>query len=63
MWQIAALVASADKVPPDVMDLLKQPMFPPPGAKPGTAGTTLKPRMRQRRVAKPENPARRSPII
>ena len=38
MWQIAALLASADKLPPDVIDLLKQPLFPPPpppGAKPG----------------------------
>jgi len=30
MWQIAALLASADKLPPDVMDVLKQPLFPPP---------------------------------
>jgi len=30
MWQIAALLASADKLPPDVLDLLKQPLFPPP---------------------------------
>lgn len=28
MWQIAALLASADKLPPDVLDLLKQPLFP-----------------------------------
>jgi thiosulfate dehydrogenase len=49
MWQIAALVASADKLPPDVMDLLKQPMFPPPpppnAAAPGGArpGAPMKP--------------------
>jgi hypothetical protein len=30
MWQIAALLASADKLPPDVNDLMKQPLFPPP---------------------------------
>jgi thiosulfate dehydrogenase len=30
MWQIAALLASADKLPPDVIDNLKQPLFPPP---------------------------------
>lgn len=30
MWQIAALLASADKLPPDVLDILKQPLFPPP---------------------------------
>jgi thiosulfate dehydrogenase len=39
MWQIAAMLASADKLPPDVLDLLKQPLFPPPpppaNAKPG----------------------------
>lgn len=48
MWQIAALLASADKLPPDVMDLLKQPLFPPPppaAAAPGTArpGAPAKP--------------------
>lgn len=30
MWQIAALVASADKLPPQALDTLKQPLFPPP---------------------------------
>ncbi|HXX71648.1 MAG TPA: cytochrome c [Candidatus Acidoferrum sp.] len=30
MWQVAALLASADKLPPDVLDILKQPLFPPP---------------------------------
>jgi len=30
MWQVAALLASADKLPPDVVDILKQPLFPPP---------------------------------
>jgi hypothetical protein len=46
MWQIAALLASADKLPPDVNDLMKQPLFPPPppaGAKPAAPGTTTKP--------------------
>jgi len=34
MWQVSALVASADKLPPNVMDTLKQPLFPqvPPRA-------------------------------
>jgi thiosulfate dehydrogenase len=30
MWQVAALLASADKLPPDAVDILKQPLFPPP---------------------------------
>jgi len=30
MWQVAALLANADKLPPDVVDILKQPLFPPP---------------------------------
>ena len=30
MWQVAALLASADKLPPDMVDILKQPLFPPP---------------------------------
>jgi hypothetical protein len=30
MWQIAALVASADKLPPEALDTLKKPLFPPP---------------------------------
>jgi thiosulfate dehydrogenase len=30
MWQISAMLASADKLPPDVMEILKQPLFPPP---------------------------------
>jgi thiosulfate dehydrogenase len=29
MWQVAALLAKADKLPPDVMEVLKQPLFPP----------------------------------
>jgi mono/diheme cytochrome c family protein len=29
MWQVAALLASADKLPPNVRDVLKQPLFPP----------------------------------
>jgi len=33
IWQIAALLARADKLPPDVTDLLKQPFaLPPPPA-------------------------------
>jgi thiosulfate dehydrogenase len=44
MWQIAALLASADKLPPDALDVLKQPLFPPPppptsGAAQGAPGT------------------------
>ncbi len=34
MWQTAALVAQADKLPPEVLDILKQPLFPPPAAPP-----------------------------
>ena len=34
MWQTAALVAQADKLPPEVLDILKQPLFPPPEAPP-----------------------------
>jgi thiosulfate dehydrogenase len=30
MWQIAALLARADKLPPDVTDVLKQPLAQPP---------------------------------
>ncbi len=30
MWQVAALVASADKLPTEVLDVLKQPFFIPP---------------------------------
>jgi thiosulfate dehydrogenase len=44
MWQIAALLASAEKLPPDVMDLMKQPLFaPPPPAKGTNPGAPLKP--------------------
>lgn len=47
MWQIAALLASADKLPPEALDVLKQPLFPPPppptpptsGAAQGAPGT------------------------
>ncbi len=38
MWQVAALLASADKLPPDVLDILKQPLFPPPPSPPPTNG-------------------------
>jgi len=57
MWQIAALLASADKLPPDALDILKQPLFPtppapstsspnaPPTGAPGAApGSSLTPR-------------------
>ncbi|MGH9717156.1 MAG: c-type cytochrome [Candidatus Acidiferrales bacterium] len=30
MWQTAALLASAVKLPPEAMQTLKQPLFPPP---------------------------------
>jgi thiosulfate dehydrogenase len=30
MWDVAALLASADKLPPEAMQTLKQPLFPPP---------------------------------
>jgi thiosulfate dehydrogenase len=52
MWQVASLVASADKLPPDVLDILKQPLFPlppppangnssaTPGGAPGSQPTT-----------------------
>ena len=29
MWQVAAVLANADKLPPDVMNVLKQPFGPP----------------------------------
>jgi thiosulfate dehydrogenase len=32
MWQAAALLASADKLPADAAEVLKQPLFPPPAA-------------------------------
>jgi mono/diheme cytochrome c family protein len=37
MWQTAALVAEADKLPPEVVDVLNQPRFPPPTAPPATS--------------------------
>lgn len=45
MWQIAAVLASAGKLPPDVMDTLKQPLFPPPPppANATNSGTQAKP--------------------
>jgi thiosulfate dehydrogenase len=30
MWDVAALLATADKLPPDATQTLKQPLFPPP---------------------------------
>jgi thiosulfate dehydrogenase len=39
MWQVAALLASADKLRPDVLDELKQPLFPlSPNGTPGKPG-------------------------
>jgi mono/diheme cytochrome c family protein len=32
MWQTAALLAKADKLPSEVTDVLKQPLFPPPAS-------------------------------
>ena len=45
MWQVAALVAKADKLPTEALDTLKQPFFMPPsppaaGAPAGAAPTT-----------------------
>jgi thiosulfate dehydrogenase len=40
MWQIAALLASADKLPPDALELLKQPLFPPPSPPANDAPST-----------------------
>ena len=40
MWQIAALLASADKLPPDVQDLMTQPLFPPPPPPPPANGAS-----------------------
>jgi thiosulfate dehydrogenase len=48
MWDVAALLASADKLPPEATQTLKQPLFPPPpppGATPKATppnGTTPK---------------------
>ena len=42
MWQVAALLANADKLPPDVVDILKQPLFPlPPPPANGAPGATV----------------------
>ena len=38
MWQIAALLANSNKLPLDVMDVLKQPLFPPPPPANATPG-------------------------
>jgi len=37
MWQTAALVARADKLPPEVLDVLKQPLLPSPETPPAAA--------------------------
>lgn len=39
MWQTAALLAKADKLPPEVVDVLNQPLFPPPAAPPAGSGS------------------------
>jgi thiosulfate dehydrogenase len=38
IWQIAAMLASADKLPPEAADTLKKPLFPPPAAPPANGG-------------------------
>jgi len=38
MWQIAALLANSNKLPPGVMDVLRQPLFPPPPPANATPG-------------------------
>ena len=41
MWQVAALVVKADKLPTEVLDVLKQPFFmPPPPPAAGAPGST-----------------------
>ena len=42
MWQVAALLATADKLPPNVMDVLKQPLFPAPANEPPKPAPDLK---------------------
>jgi thiosulfate dehydrogenase len=46
MWQLAAMLASADKLPPEALSTLKQPLFPPPpppsGEKPAPGGAAPK---------------------
>ncbi len=39
MWDVAALLANADKLPPEATQTLKQPLFPPPPP-PSTAKPT-----------------------
>ncbi|MDE3109017.1 MAG: cytochrome c [Acidobacteriota bacterium] len=46
-WDVAALLATADKLPPEALQTLKQPLFPPPppsSAKP-TAPSGAKPKV------------------
>jgi thiosulfate dehydrogenase len=44
MWQIAALLGSADKLPPEALETLKKPLFPipppPASGSPGAAAAT-----------------------
>ncbi len=40
IWQVAALLASADKLPPDVMNVLKQPLSPPQPPPNGTSDSS-----------------------
>ena len=49
-WDVAALLATADKLPPEALQTLKQPLFPPPAppnAKP-TAPSGAKPKTHHR---------------
>jgi len=41
MWQVAALVAKADKLPKEALDVLKQPPVPAPAAAPPANATKL----------------------
>lgn len=44
IWQVAALLANADKLPANVMDVLKQPLFPPPAPAAGKPNPAHKPK-------------------
>ncbi len=43
MWQIAALLANANKLPPQALDTLKQPLFPPPPPPPPSGAAPSRP--------------------
>ena len=40
MWQVAALLASADRLPSEALDILKQPLVAPPEAPPSSSPKT-----------------------